>query len=112
MKLLTKNEELFMLTILRLNKPVTLPEIRQHLLENTGKDWAFASIYMTLDKLDREGLVKVTSGEPQPYRGGKALNYYSVNEKGVEALQKEKEVKDRMWMGFPYLVKKKLKNGS
>ncbi len=104
-KLLTKNEELFMLTIFRLNKPVTLVEIREHLLENTGKDWAFASLYMTLGKLYRDGMVEVANGEPMPHRGGKALNYYTVNENGLDALRREKEVKDRMWMGFPHPLK-------
>lgn len=48
---LTKQEELFLLTIIRLEKPAYLVNIRDHLLEHTGKEWAFGSIYITLNKL-------------------------------------------------------------
>jgi DNA-binding PadR family transcriptional regulator len=101
MKFLTKHEELFMLTIFRLNKPATLTDIRDHLLNNTGKDLAFASLYLTLEKLYQKGYVSSEVGDPSPVRGGKALKYYHLTNKGMTALKAEKELKDRMWKGFP-----------
>lgn len=109
MKFLTKHEELFMLTIFRLAKPATLQEIRDHLLAQTGRDLAFASLYLTLEKLDRKGFVLSEVGDPLPVRGGKALKYYQLTEEGMDALQAEKMLKDRMWDGFP-AVRKTVEN--
>jgi len=107
MKFLTKHEELFMLTIFRLNKPATLTDIRDHLLSNTGKDLAFASLYLTLEKLYQKGYVSSEVGDPLPVRGGKALKYYQLTNKGMTVLKAEKELKDRMWKGFPASIQGK-----
>jgi len=107
MKFLTKHEELFMLTIFRLNKPATLTDIRDHLLSNTGKDLAFASLYLTLEKLYQKGYVSSEVGDPLPVRGGKALKYYHLTHKGMTVLKAEKELKDRMWKGFPASIQGK-----
>jgi len=48
MVILTKQEELFMLTIFRLQEPAYLVNIRNYLFEQTRKDWAFGSLYITL----------------------------------------------------------------
>jgi DNA-binding PadR family transcriptional regulator len=110
MKLLTKQEELLMLTVFRLNQRGTLADIRNHLLINTGRDWAFASLYLTLEKLVRKGFLSVELGEPMPIRGGRAIKSYSLTKDGISTLRKEKELKERMWAGFPDTAKTK-KNG-
>ncbi len=111
MKFLTKHEELFMLTIFRLNKPATLTDIRDHLLSHTGKDLAFASLYLTLEKLYQKGYVSSEVGDPLPVKGGKALKYYQLTNKGITVLKAEKELKDRMWKGFPASIQgKKVEN--
>lgn len=101
MKLLTKHEELFLLTLFRLNQPANLNEIHHHLLSHTGKDFAFASVYLTLEKLYQKGYVDSELGESLPVRGGKALKYYRLTDKGMVVLKAEKELKERMWQGFP-----------
>jgi DNA-binding PadR family transcriptional regulator len=111
MNFLTKQEELFLLTIYRLNEPAYLVNIREHLLKFTGKDWAFGSLYITLDKLYRKGYVKTYVGEPRGSRGGKAIKYYSLTDEGLSVLAKTKELQDIMWQGFsPLLERKKLTN--
>jgi len=111
MNFLTKQEELFLLTIYRLNEPAYLVNIREHLLKFTGKDWAFGSLYITLDKLYRKGYVKTYIGESRGSRGGKAIKYYSLTDEGLSVLAKTKELQDIMWKGFsPLLERKKLTN--
>ncbi len=49
-----------------------LMDIREYLLDKTGKDWAIASLYITLVKLKKKGFVESYKGEPKRVRGGKA----------------------------------------
>lgn len=100
MELLTKQEELFLLTIHSLKNDAYLVSIRNSLLTHTGKDWAFGSIYITLGKLLKKGLVQVQIGEPSGVRGGKAIKYYRMTEEGMQALVETKKLQDIMWKNF------------
>jgi DNA-binding PadR family transcriptional regulator len=102
MTYLTKQEELFMLTILHLEEPAYLVNIRNYLLENTGKDWAFGSLYITLDNLKKKGLLITYTGKPKQTKGGKAIQYYKLTEEGHRALAESKRLHDIMWEGFPF----------
>lgn len=102
MTFLTKQEELFMLAILRLEEPAYLVNIRNFLLENTGKDWAFGSLYITLDKLKKKNLLITYTGKPKQTQGGKAIQYYKLTDKGHRALAESKRLHDIMWEGFSF----------
>jgi len=99
--LLTRLEELFLLTVLRLDEPAYLVNIREHLLKHTGKEWAFGSLYVLLSKLEKNGLVRTYIGRPKGVRGGKAVKYYELTEEGIAALAETKILQDEMWKGFP-----------
>jgi DNA-binding PadR family transcriptional regulator len=107
MNYLTKQEELFMLTILRLREPAYLVNIRNFLLENTGKDWAFGSLYITLDKLKKRGLLETYTGKPRHTQGGKAIQYYKLTDEGLHTLAENKKLHDIMWEGFPFILSEK-----
>ena len=111
MTYLTKQEELFMMAIIRLKEPAYLVNIRNFLLEHMGKDWAFGSLYITLDKLKKKGLLETYTGKPRHKQGGKAIQYYRMTEKGHHALAEAKRVNDIMWEGFsPHHPSKKAIN--
>jgi DNA-binding PadR family transcriptional regulator len=100
MTFLTKQEELFMLAIHRIKEPPYLVNIRNFLLENTGKDWAFGSLYITLDKLKKKGFLETYTGKPKHTQGGKAIQYYKLTEEGHKTLAEAKRLHDIMWEGF------------
>ena len=100
MAFLTKLEELFMLAVFHQKGPASLMNIRENLLEKTGKDWALASLYIALDKLKKKGFVKSYKGKPKNVRGGKALRYYLVTEKGIQALDEAWKMQEDMWNDF------------
>jgi DNA-binding PadR family transcriptional regulator len=103
---LTRQEELFMLTIFRLEEPAYLVNIRDHLLEYTGKDWAFGSIYITLNKLKKKDFVTSKTGSPMQKRGGKSIQYYELTGSGIKALTHSKQVQDVMWREFSAFLEK------
>jgi PadR family transcriptional regulator PadR len=100
MAFLTKLEELFMLAIFHQKGPASLMDIREYLLDNTGKDWAIASLYIALDKLKKKGFVESYKGEPKRIRGGKAQRYYLVTERGIQVLEQTWKMQESMWKDF------------
>ena len=100
MNLLTKQEELFLLTIFRMRDDAYLVNIREHLIEYAGKDWAFGSVYMSLEKLRKKGYVKTKVGVPSGTRGGKAIKYYELTDEGINVLMETKKLQDTMWREF------------
>jgi PadR family transcriptional regulator PadR len=100
MDFLTKLEELFMLAVFNHDGPASLAGIREYLLERTGKDWAVASLYIALDKLKKKGFVKSFKGEPKQVRGGKALRYYLITDRGSQALREAWRIQEGMWKDF------------
>ncbi len=100
MHLLTKQEELLLLAIFRIRKDAYLVNIREHLKKHIGKEWAFGSIYITLEKLCRKGYVKNRIGAPTASQGGKAIKYYDLTESGIRILKENKHLHDKMWKEF------------
>ena len=100
MAFLTKLEELFMLAVFHHNGPANLMDIRDYLLDNTGKDWAIASLYIALDKLKKRGYVKSFKGVPKNIRGGKALMFYLMTERGIQTLKDTWKMQEDMWKDF------------
>jgi PadR family transcriptional regulator PadR len=100
MALLTKLEELFMLALFPNDGPASLMDIREYLLDKSGKDWAIASLYIALDKLKKKGFVRSFKGEPKQVRGGKALRYYLLTERGIQALDEAWKMQESMWKDF------------
>lgn len=100
MHLLTKQEELFLLAIFRIRKDAYLVNIREHLKKHTGKEWAFGSLYITLEKLCRKDYVINRIGVPTSSQGGKAVKYYDLTKEGVRILKENKSLHDKMWKEF------------
>jgi DNA-binding PadR family transcriptional regulator len=97
MKLLTRQEELVLLTVFFLKENVTLKEVRKYLIEQTGKDWSISSVYVPLDRLDEEGYLRSHTGEPSPVKGGKAKKYYEITESGKTVLEEIRTLTNSMY---------------
>ena len=87
MDLLSKQEELIMLSVLQLKDNATLAGIRKYLVVNAEKDWAIGSIYVALSRLTKNGIVTSHFGDPTHERGGKAQKYFSLTQMGMPEAQ-------------------------
>ncbi len=106
MKFFTKQEELLLLAIFSIREGAYLVNIREMLINNTNKDWAFGSLYLALDRLKKEGFIETYLGDPMPTRGGKAIKYYKLTEKAVKELAENKAIQDKMWSDFSETILK------
>ena len=104
MEMLSRSEEIVLLTVLKLGHSAYGVSIRERILEDTGRKWSFASIYTPLDKLARKDLVVRQQGEPTPERGGKRKSYYRVTPEGKEAIKAILRFHEEVWAGVPELL--------
>jgi DNA-binding PadR family transcriptional regulator len=100
-KLMTRNEEIILLTILKLEGNAYGVSIQKQINQNTGEKWSFASIYQPLDNLVRKKYVRRKKGDPTAKRGGKSKFYYEVTREGLKNLKMLKKAHDQVWSGIP-----------
>lgn len=104
MKLLSRVEEIILLSIWRLRDDAYGITIKAEVEKATGKEWNLGAIYGPLTRLDRNGYVKVRKGEPTPERGGRSKIYYEISKEGKKALKKIYEVNSIIWDEIPSFV--------
>jgi len=97
MKLLSRSEEIILLTILKLKDNAYGVSIREQIYCDTGDRWSFASIYTPLDKLTRKKYVRKYKGDPTPERGGKSKYIYEITQDGRAALAGILAAHERIW---------------
>lgn len=100
MKVLTRQEEQVLLAVYHLEDNAYLIPIREQVKKYTGKYFSVGTIYAPLNRLSISGYLETFLGEASPERGGKAIKYYRVTDKGFRALAEMKKVRERMWEGF------------
>jgi PadR family transcriptional regulator PadR len=106
MKLLTRAEELILLSVWQLKSDAYCIPLRKQISEITGENWSLGSIYMPLDRLVKKGYLKSYLSESTPERGGRHKRIYELTDEGMKALLRVREVQANMWRDIPELKKK------
>jgi len=101
MKLLSRTEELLLNCILRLQENAYTFQIREKLKEITGKTWAFGAIFISLDRLEKKGLIESFLGNETPERGGRRKRFYKVTSYGLKNLAEIRKIDHAMWKDLP-----------
>lgn len=103
-RILSRAEELVLLSVLRLGNNAYGVSIRRHIIESTGQEWSIGAIYVPLDRLTKWGYLEAQQGEPTAERGGRSKRYFRLTKKGVKALEHIKQVQETMWSNLPNLA--------
>ena len=98
---LTLNEQILLLAIWRLGDGAYGYTIREQINAYTQKEIAFGTLYNNLDQLIKKGYAVSYKGQPTAIRGGKRKVYYKTTAKGMDALQKARELQNKLWKGIP-----------
>ncbi|MBN2431808.1 MAG: PadR family transcriptional regulator [Acidobacteria bacterium] len=101
MKLLSRSEEMVLITILKLKEDAYGVAIRKKLYEETGTRWSFGSIYTALNTLTRKRYASKRMGEPTAERGGRHKCIYEVTAEGKKALREIRKVQESVWADLP-----------
>lgn len=100
MKLLSRPEELVLLTVWRLKENAYSVRIREQLMRDTRKKWSFGAVYDPLDRLVKKSMLDSYLTDPTPERGGKSKRIYTLSDKGKQALLEIKQLEETMWAGI------------
>ena len=103
MNLLSRSEEIVLLSIWRLQDEAYGISIREQVAETTGRSWSIGAIYAPLHRLEKKGFVRTRKGEPEAKRGGRSKVFYELTTHGKRALIDVKTVHDALWNGIPAL---------
>jgi DNA-binding PadR family transcriptional regulator len=66
----------------------------------TGRDVLRSAVYVTLQRMEKKGLVSTRMGDPVPERGGKGRRLVRVEEAGAGAVRETQEALRNMWGGL------------
>jgi PadR family transcriptional regulator PadR len=100
MEMLTKLEELILLSVWKLKENAYGTTIFRHILSVTGQKLSLGGVYFPLERLTRQGFLRSYYGPATDERKGLSKRYYQLTDKGLDALQDAKRVQDIMWSGF------------
>ncbi len=93
-------QQLVMLAVLRLDDEAYGARIQRDLEETAGRSVSISTVYVTMERLERKGLIDSWLADPTPVRGGKSKRFYKLSKTGLPALRESRDELDRMWEGL------------
>jgi DNA-binding PadR family transcriptional regulator len=96
-------ELLVLSALIRLGDEAYGVPIADAIAESSGREVALGSVYVTLDRLSRKGLVTSRIGEPTAERGGRAKTYFRATAKGMREVRQARQTLKALWDGIPQL---------
>jgi PadR family transcriptional regulator PadR len=84
---------------MRLGDEAYAVPIVDEIRERTDRVVTRAAVYVTLQRLERKGLVASHLGDPLPERGGRPRRYVRVTTAGRRAVRDAKAAFTSMWAG-------------
>ena len=96
-------ELIVLLVLLRLGDGAYGVPIAQEMQEQTKREAKLGSIYASLERMEKKGLVVSELGEPTKERGGRAKRYFHVTKQGMRQIRETQRTLARLWKGVPEL---------
>ncbi len=104
MKYLTITEQIYLIAIWHLKNEAYGVKIREKIIELTGKQMVFGTLYNNLDGLVKKSFVSTKKGDTGRDRGGNIKVFYSLTDDGLKALQESRELQESLWASIPNLA--------
>jgi PadR family transcriptional regulator len=95
-------EQLVLLAVLRAGQDADAYGVNVHseLEKRTRRRVARGAVYMTLDRLEKKGLLSSYLTDPTPERGGRAKRCYRVTKPALAALRASRRALQSLWEGL------------
>ncbi len=101
MRLLSRAEEIILLSIWKLQENAYGIEILNQVSIASGKKWSIGAIYAPLTRLLEKNYLKTYEGDSRPERGGRRKVFYQLTPEGIKALEEVKKVHENIWGDIP-----------
>jgi len=80
------------------------PLVLRWLQDTTGRDVNRGSLYVSLDRLEKKGLLRSRKGDAEAGREGRPKRYLEVTKDGVESLRRARASLLASWEGIDELL--------
>ena len=97
-------EELVLLTVGILYDNAYSVAIQHELNRQTDRKGSISSVHAAVYRLEEKGLLDSRMGEMSSERGGKRKRIFTISQSGKEALEKAKELRNRMRAQIPNIA--------
>jgi PadR family transcriptional regulator PadR len=95
-------EQMILLAVLQCGDDAYGVTVLDELAKRTRRRVASGAIYMTLDRLEKKGLLASRLTEPIAERGGRAKRCYKVTKPAVVALKHSRRALINLWDGLEF----------
>ena len=102
-RLLTDFELMILLAVLRVGDDAYGMRVGDEIERIGRRTVIMGAVYTALDRLERNGLVSSTVGDPTPERGGRAKRYFKVTPRGLRAVKQAQDALVALWTDLPQL---------
>jgi DNA-binding PadR family transcriptional regulator len=92
-------EHLILAAAMRLDEAYGASLIRE-IEGTTGRRVQAGSLYITLERLEKKGFLRLRNGDVEPGRGGRPKRFAEVTEEGVAALATHRRALLNIWDGL------------
>lgn len=92
-------QQMTMLAVARLGADAYGAVLREELKKVAGREVSVPTVYVTLVRLEGQGLVTSTEVPPEEGRGGRARRVFGLTPAGWEALEDARAALSRLWEG-------------
>jgi DNA-binding PadR family transcriptional regulator len=93
-------EQLILLAVLQCGDDAYGVTVQEELARHTKRRIASGAIYMTLDRLEKKGLLVSRLSEPIAERGGRAKRCYKPTKPALAALKQSRRALISLWDGL------------
>jgi DNA-binding PadR family transcriptional regulator len=100
---LTDFELMILLAILRIGDEAYGVPIAREIQETGRRTVMLGAVYAALDRLENNGLVTSTIGDPTPERGGRAKRFFRLTPAGLTAVRQTQRALTKLWANLPQL---------
>ena len=95
-------EQMVLLAVLQAGPEAYGITIHDEIRQRARRRVALGAVYMTLDRLEKKGLLTSTLSAPLPERGGRARRCYRVTRPALAALQASRRALFSLWDGLQF----------
>ena len=102
-RLLTDFEIMILLAIMRIGDDAYGVTVAREIEQTAGRSVQLPAVYVALDRLEKQGLVRSRVGEATPQRGGRAKKHFALTRAGVGSVQDTRDALTALWSQLPQL---------
>ena len=99
-------EQMVLLAVLQVGDDAYGVTVHEELERHTDRAVSRGAVYMTLDRLEKKGLLTSTLSEPTAERGGRAKRCYTVTRPALLALRASRRTLLSLWDGLEPVIGK------